>query len=1029
PSIVAKAEEKHIAILPAKPHYVAASQHRLLRRDAVESSGVTLADIMIAITVDGRMYGVSRKDGSIVWKRDGLLESAASFANVSDKAPHGMVWTKGHPTTGTASVAASAASCGSGDDECMQAQGNFTSGASDSGMDNDDLESDVDDEEEWLLEQGIDWRSDAQAHERRREWLRRQKLKAQRRQGSSSSSNGLYNGGSSYGDPRSDNLSEPLYIAEPGGGGGALYVYSMDAGLKKLQPTIQDLVDRSPVQVSGVLYTGTKEASFGALDLNTGRLLSVYDDNDDDDDNAQGGATSRVLLGEKLNRVRIFPSSGDSARALQWEWELYHRSVQAPMLDFETDQLLAELGDAAESSDHSDGPAKFVMTHDGGFVMIEAQTGVPLWAQEFDAPVVSLFDVFRIAGGKSGYKKASHVARRRDLGPAQQQARFQRWRQVHELDDDSRLRRFGSGGRTQESRWRTGSAGGNVLAEAFWDRASRGRPGSSQPQIAYVGKLRDTLYTLTGDEFPLVDHATLTSSLLLSLAQARRDKQRYPALLRSEWWDRWSFLTHDAVVLRVLQEARAYWLAGEDDGAGGGNASSGDADSGLVALQNRFEQLIDVIERHHMEAAVAAAAAADVMDESGNIVGIHPLAPAHAGIEGSMQRNALGSGDMSQEDGSGAVVAREGFDSDDAGGMDPDDDDAGEGPRAASAASIDDSPEEWPWWRYVGHYTTRVAAFIGYAVFFAFIAVFGGALYLLRPRTKRRARMWVDAAGDDPATPGRRARLRISWALMHRMWATLKEEWQLAIEDAWRNPNAAAVLRRTGVKRRETASDSDSGNDNDEPSRQSNGSSAHSSRGSAGLANSIARRGSASASVSASPAGLGIFNSEDSDHSSSFERLPSGAATPRRNSTGTLPMTPLKHMANDPSDRLRLGAITLTDQVLGYGSHGTVVYRGTFQGRAVAVKRLLLDFYDVADHEVQVLQESDSHPNVIRYFCTERQDHFMYIALELCCGSLADAIIKAPKAQLASQLLSQMPKMHVLRQLARGLHHLHALKL
>ncbi|KAJ2543892.1 bifunctional endoribonuclease/protein kinase ire1, partial [Coemansia sp. RSA 1933] len=127
--------------------------------------------------------------------------------------------------------------------------------------------------------------------------------------------------------------------------------------------------------------------------------------------------------------------------------------------------------------------------------------------------------------------------------------------------------------------------------------------------------------------------------------------------------------------------------------------------------------------------------------------------------------------------------------------------------------------------------------------------------------------------------------------------------------------------------------------------------------------------------------------------------------------------------------QVRLGAITMTDQVLGYGSHGTVVYRGEFQGRAVAVKRLLLDFYDVADHEVQVLQESDMHPNVIRYFCTERHDHFMYIALELCCGSLADAIMRTPKAQLASQLLATISKKTALYQLARGLHHLHALKL
>lgn len=63
-----------------------------------------------------------------------------------------------------------------------------------------------------------------------------------------------------------------------------------------------------------------------------------------------------------------------------------------------------------------------------------------------------------------------------------------------------------------------------------------------------------------------------------------------------------------------------------------------------------------------------------------------------------------------------------------------------------------------------------------------------------------------------------------------------------------------------------------------------------------------------------------------------------------------------------------LKSISVTDTILGYGSHGTVVYRGQYDGRAVAVKRLLIDFYDVAFHEVRLLQESDDHPNVVRYF-------------------------------------------------------------
>jgi serine/threonine-protein kinase/endoribonuclease IRE1 len=37
-----------------------------------------------------------------------------------------------------------------------------------------------------------------------------------------------------------------------------------------------------------------------------------------------------------------------------------------------------------------------------------------------------------------------------------------------------------------------------------------------------------------------------------------------------------------------------------------------------------------------------------------------------------------------------------------------------------------------------------------------------------------------------------------------------------------------------------------------------------------------------------------------------------------------------------------------------------------FQGRAVAVKRLLQDFVTIASQEVSLLQASDDHQNVVR---------------------------------------------------------------
>ncbi|CAO3682001.1 unnamed protein product [Rhizopus microsporus] len=120
--------------------------------------------------------------------------------------------------------------------------------------------------------------------------------------------------------------------------------------------------------------------------------------------------------------------------------------------------------------------------------------------------------------------------------------------------------------------------------------------------------------------------------------------------------------------------------------------------------------------------------------------------------------------------------------------------------------------------------------------------------------------------------------------------------------------------------------------------------------------------------------------------------------------------------------------LEISETVLGYGSHGTVVYKGRFDGRDVAVKRLLVDFYDVALKEVQLLQESDDHPNVVRYFYKEQSDRFLYIALELCYGSLNDYMERTLSiADL--QLCDAMNPADILFQITSGLQHLHSLKI
>lgn len=130
----------------------------------------------------------------------------------------------------------------------------------------------------------------------------------------------------------------------------------------------------------------------------------------------------------------------------------------------------------------------------------------------------------------------------------------------------------------------------------------------------------------------------------------------------------------------------------------------------------------------------------------------------------------------------------------------------------------------------------------------------------------------------------------------------------------------------------------------------------------------------------------------------------------------------------DVSGTFQINNLVVTDTVLGYGSHGTIVYRGSFEGREVAVKRMLLEFYDVASHEVGLLQESDDHPNVIRYFCRQQSAGFLYIALELCPASLQDVVEKPYEfASLAQASYIDLP--NVLYQIAAGVRYLHSLKI
>ncbi|XP_074540963.1 serine/threonine-protein kinase/endoribonuclease IRE1 [Halichoeres trimaculatus] len=123
------------------------------------------------------------------------------------------------------------------------------------------------------------------------------------------------------------------------------------------------------------------------------------------------------------------------------------------------------------------------------------------------------------------------------------------------------------------------------------------------------------------------------------------------------------------------------------------------------------------------------------------------------------------------------------------------------------------------------------------------------------------------------------------------------------------------------------------------------------------------------------------------------------------------------------SEEVHVGKISFSPaEVLGHGTAGTFVFRGNFDGRQVAVKRILPECFEVAEREVQLLRESDTHPNVIRYFCTERDRLFTYIAIELCAATLQQYVEDPSR-------FPELSPITLLEQTMCGLSHLHSLNI
>ncbi|KAF1953976.1 hypothetical protein CC80DRAFT_449939 [Byssothecium circinans] len=138
----------------------------------------------------------------------------------------------------------------------------------------------------------------------------------------------------------------------------------------------------------------------------------------------------------------------------------------------------------------------------------------------------------------------------------------------------------------------------------------------------------------------------------------------------------------------------------------------------------------------------------------------------------------------------------------------------------------------------------------------------------------------------------------------------------------------------------------------------------------------------------------------------------------------------------DISNTKKIGKLTIDfDRVLGNGSGGTFVFEGKWNDRDVAVKRMLPQYFGLAEQEVKLLRESDQHSNVIRYFDDEKDENFLYIAVELCQASLFDLYrdgrvcdeMTENQQRLVTEINSNVAR--ALHQLAEGVNHLHSLRI
>lgn len=100
----------------------------------------------------------------------------------------------------------------------------------------------------------------------------------------------------------------------------------------------------------------------------------------------------------------------------------------------------------------------------------------------------------------------------------------------------------------------------------------------------------------------------------------------------------------------------------------------------------------------------------------------------------------------------------------------------------------------------------------------------------------------------------------------------------------------------------------------------------------------------------------------------------------------SIPVNELLALSLEKEEDGVIGKIRINEAVtLGFGGHGSMVFSGHFETRKAAIKRMVKELRPIARKEVSLLVdvlEENHHPGILRYYGSEEDDEYIYVAME-----------------------------------------------